>query len=233
MVLFMAWLFFKIGLFVSLVAVSNNNVGPVELFVIKDTSQIFGLEQQRERIKLAERLQPIVQGDSLAVPADTGGCPAVCVRYVEDFVEMMNRHVSGLSPYFRRVLLDKVRRNSVRENVVKSYVRLHEYSLWLTLTKADAKRLGVEREYGEVLEDFESKGFLYASAQTETDSTLLFEYPHWRKDGAKYEFLQQPQDDTSVFVDLRSLNEELDAGFADIKQAFQELNEKYESCSYK
>ena len=72
MVLFMAWLFFKIGLFVSLVAVSNNNVEPVELFVIKDTSQIFVLEQQRERIKLAERLQPIVQGDSLAVPADTG-----------------------------------------------------------------------------------------------------------------------------------------------------------------
>ena len=63
MVLFMAWLFFKIGLFVSLVAVSNNNVEPVELFVIKDTSQIFVLEQQRERIKLAERLQPIVQGD--------------------------------------------------------------------------------------------------------------------------------------------------------------------------
>lgn len=206
---------------------------PMAFFVIKDSSQSIHLEEQKERIRLAERLQPIVQGDSLAVPADTGGCPAVCVRYVEDFVEMMNRHVSGLSPYFRRVLLDKVRRNSVRENVVKSYVRLHEYSLWLTLTKADAKRLGVEREYGEVLEDFESKGFLYASAQTETDSTLLFEYPHWRKDGAKYEFLQQPQDDTSVFVDLRSLNEELDAGFADIKQAFQELNEKYENCSYK
>ena len=81
--------------------------------------------------------------------------------------------------------------------------------------------------------NFESKGFLYASAKTETDSTLLFEYPHWRKDGAKYEFLQQPQDDTSVFVDLRSLNEELDAGFADIKQAFQELNAKYENCRCK
>lgn len=120
---------------------------PKNLFILYP-GETRALEQEKERLKYGELLQPEISWDSLIVP-NVKNVPAKYKEYVEAFVDTLNRHLKNIPKENRDQILIAFKLNSIGTTLVNSYIEKKDSSYILTITREDALSLGLEKEYDE------------------------------------------------------------------------------------
>ena len=138
---------------------ASTTVDPVKLFVVHDGEKL-SLKEIKQRIRYAEELQPRVENDSLVFPNEVKNCPQECIEYVREFIRLLNHYIAKMPEELRFRMLDLVEKNSVRMNVVLAKVKRDGHKTYLDLSRTEARRLGVEREYDKVVQFFSLPSFV-------------------------------------------------------------------------
>ncbi len=107
------------------------------------------LDQEKERLKYGELLQPEVQGDSLVVPK-TEGVPTVYKKYVNVLVDSLNGFLKKMPEEDKNNLLIAFKLNSIGYSILNSYVEKKDSLYILNITREQAISLGLEKEYEEI-----------------------------------------------------------------------------------
>lgn len=107
------------------------------------------LDQEKERLKYGELLQPEVRGDSLVVPR-TKDVPTIYKNYVNVFVDSLNKFLKKMPEDDKNALLISFKLNSIGTSLINSYVEKEDSLFVLKITRESAISLGLEKEYSEV-----------------------------------------------------------------------------------
>lgn len=155
---------------------ASTTVDPVKLFVVHDGEKL-SLKEIKQRIRYAEELQPRVENDSLVFPNEVKNCPQECIEYVREFIRLLNHYIAKMPEELRFRMLDLVEKNSVRMNVVLAKVKRDGHKTYLDLSRTEARRLGVEREYDKVVQFFSLPSFVPEEKCEEIPDRSIFFNP--------------------------------------------------------